>query len=170
MSKHYTSGKNIIDIYTFMRMSGLECKRKKNIRVSHKIMEKKMNLRHESFPEQIILPKRVSFDNYLNEDVLRGDILEVVDDYNRVIAYRNPLKLKEDQLLTVLINTADRRSLERIRKAILKEQGYLIESNGDIISKEEYQENMEEDTLEITEKHNRCRRLKQRGTRSFFRK
>lgn len=170
MSKHYTSSKNIIDIYLFMRMSGLECKRKKNVRISHSAMDKKINLRYNSFPDKITLPTRVSFDNYLNEDVLRGDILEVVDDYNRVIAYRNPLKLKENQLLTVLINTANKKSLEKIRKTILKEQGYIIQGNGYIISQEEYQHDMEEDTLEITEKHNRCRNLSRRVGRSMHRK
>lgn len=170
MSKHYASGKNIIDIYTFMKMCGLECKRKKNVRVSHSIMEKKLSLRHELFPEKIILPERISFDNYLNEDVLKGSILEVVDDYNKVIAYRNPLKLNENQLLTVLINAADKKTLEKIRKTILKEQGYIIQKNGEIITQEEYQDDIEEDLLSITEKHNRCKKLKQRSTRSFFRK
>lgn len=167
MKKHFTNGKNIIDVYTFMRMSGLECKHKKNVRVSHSIMEKKLNLRHNLFPEEIILPKKVSFDDYINEDVLKGKVLEVIDDYNRVIAYYNPLRFKENQLISILINTADKKSLEKIRRKILKEQGYIIQNNGEIICKEDYQKYINEDNFEVTENYNRCKIMSRKLGRSM---
>ena len=165
MKKHYTNSKNIISVYRFMEICGLECKHKKNVRISHEIMRKKLELRYQSFPEAIILPQRISFDDYINEEVLSGKVVEVVDDYNKVIAYKNPILLREESLLQYLINNASKKDLKKIREKILEEQNYRVTVNGDIVKNE----NLEVE-YEITEKSNRSRLFNNRGGRSLKRK
>ncbi len=165
MKKHYTNSKNIISIYRYMEICGLECKFKKNVRVSHSIMEKKLNLRHGIFPEEVLLPVRVSFDDYINEDVLSGKIIEVIDDYNKVLAYRNPLLMRKEELLNSLIKNADKKTLKRIREDIIEASGYNVSVSGKIEkNEEEYTE------PEITEKINRQNMYVESGNRKLVRK
>ena len=159
MKKYYTNGKDIISIYRYMEVCGLHCKFKKNVRISHSIMEKKLTLRHNEFPSEVFRPVRISFEDYNHEDVLSGKIVEVVDDYNKVIAYRNPLLLQEETLFNYL-NFADKKSLKKIRKALLEEQGYNISASGIIDKKVIY--DYEPD---ITEKINRNKKLEKNRRR-----
>jgi hypothetical protein len=168
--KHYTNKEDNISVYRFMENCGMHCKYKKNVRISHKIMLKKLEFRYKLFPEVIILPKSVSFNSYEKEDVLNGNVVEVVDDYGQVIAYKNPLLFKEQELLIKLIKSADKKTLAEIRKSILKEQGFVENNNGEIITEDEYNTLYKNADLEITEKTNRNNSFVSRGGRSLRKK
>lgn len=120
MKRHYTNNKSNISVYRFMELCGLQCNFKKKVRISHEIMLKKLGARYELFPNMIIFPQKISFNSYSNEDVLNGKVVEVEDDYKRVIAYKNPTYLKASKLLQTLNATADKNELEKIRKCLLK--------------------------------------------------
>lgn len=89
MGKKYSSD-YIIDVYQYMEFCGLECKRKKGVKLSHKAVQKKILLRKKSFPFKIATPIHESFAEITDEDVLRGKILLVKDDYEQVHPYRRP--------------------------------------------------------------------------------
>ena len=56
MSNMKISKKYIVDVYSFMEMCGLKCNRKKNIRISNRIMLRKLSLRHDLFPNEVVMP------------------------------------------------------------------------------------------------------------------
>lgn len=116
----------------------------------------------------IIFPQKISFGSYSNEDVLNGKVVEVEDDYKRVIAYKNPTYLKASKLLQTLNVTADQNELEKIRKCLLKTQGYSVCKNGEIIKKEK--ETPVEIEFQVTAKLNRARRFINKGGRNSYAK
>lgn len=168
MKRHYTNNKSNISVCRFMELCGLQCDFKKTVRISHEIMLKKLGARYELFPNMIVLPQKISFNSYSNEDVLNGKVVEVEDDYKRVIAYKNPTYLKASKLLQTLNATADKNELEKIRKCLLKTQGYSVCKNGEIIKKEK--ETPVEIEFQVTAKLNRARRFINKGGRNSYAK
>jgi len=114
MGKKYSSD-YIIDVYQYMGFCGLECKRKKGVKLSHKAVEKKLILRKESFPFKISTPIHESFKSFNDEDVLRGRVLLVKDDYDQVHPYRRPYIRVETPKLT-------KEEQEIIRERLIKEE------------------------------------------------
>lgn len=99
--KLIVSKKNTISIYRFMEMCGLKCTYKHNIKVSHSIMQRKLELRYELFPDEIILPKKVDYSLIKKDDILRGRYLPVMDDCKKILIYENPeYKILFDQQLS----------------------------------------------------------------------
>jgi len=88
--KLIVSKKDTISIYRFMEMCGLKCNYRSNIKISHAIMQKKLELRYELFPDEIILPKKVDYSLIQKDDILRGKYLPVIDDCKRILIYENP--------------------------------------------------------------------------------
>ena len=84
------SKKDTISVYKFMDMCGLKCVYKDNVKVSHKIMERKLVLRHSLFPDEIIVPKKVDYSLIQKEDILRGKYVPVMDDCKKILIYENP--------------------------------------------------------------------------------
>lgn len=93
MSSIKIGKENTINVYEFMRICGLECKNKDNVLISHKIMLRKLELRHNLFPREVIVPKKIPFKFVKKEDILRGRVLIVRDDYNDSLAFINPINL-----------------------------------------------------------------------------
>lgn len=114
MGKKYSSD-YIIDVYQYMEFCGLECKRKKGVKLSHKAVQKKILLRKKSFPLKIATPIHESFAEITDEDVLRGKILLVKDDYDQVQLYRRPYIRSETLELT-------KEEREIVRERLIKEE------------------------------------------------
>lgn len=140
------SKKNTISVYQFMDMCGLECKEKNNVNISHKTMLKKLELRNSLFPKQVIVPKSVSFDKIKREDILRGSVLLVLDDMDKVIAYMNPNRENLKVLLNELQSVKSRKRAMKERKLYLQKEGYVELPNGEIVSKDILEENQEKVT------------------------
>lgn len=102
MSSIIISDKDTINVYKFMEMCGLKCEVKRNVNISHKIMLKKLCLRHSLFPSKVVIPKRISYSKINNEDIRRGKIVIVKDDYEKKIAYSNPIDFNSDMFLMSL--------------------------------------------------------------------
>lgn len=150
-SKVIFVGRNeLVDIYQFMSMCGLECEYKSNVKVSHKIMEKKLLKRFEVFPEKIILPERVDNSLVSEEDLLNGYYVAVRDDNKKIVIYKNPRRKSLNDLLFELEKINDRKKLERIRGVLLEELGYIQSVSGEISKKDI----IEEEPV-VTEKINR---------------
>lgn len=164
--KKYVSGEDSISIYRFMELCGYYCEHKKKFRMTHGIMQKKLESRHLIFPDEIILPKRVSFASYNVEDVLEGKIIQVIDECNKVIAYQNPIIFNENYLLTNLVGIAKREDLEKIRRDNLREEGY-VDFFGEIMPIEEDEELEILYNSSFTEKLNRSNSFSEGGGRSL---
>lgn len=121
------SDRDTINVYKFMEMCGLKCSIKKNIRVSHTIMLKKLKLRHSLFPSEVKIPTKVNYNDINNEDVKKGNIILVKDDYESRKAYINPIRFTEEISKNIEIMTEKER--KRIRKNILKEYKKELEEN-----------------------------------------
>lgn len=92
MSNMKISKKYIVDVYSFMEMCGLKCNRKKNIRISNRIMLRKLSLRHDLFPTEVVMPINAPFSIITNEDILKGNVIIVEDEYKNVLAFFNPTR------------------------------------------------------------------------------
>lgn len=167
MRKKFVSAKDAINVYDFMRMCGLECVKTKT-KISHEIMMRKLNLRNEKFPQNVNLPKRLSFDDIRSDEVATGNILIVEDDYNKILYYKNPKMFSLNCLLNELKESVD--DLESIRRKILKKElnkikelGCYLTATGDVV-----EEKIEEDT--ITEKNNRQKQIVRYGKRGIVQK
>lgn len=114
MGKKY-SKKYIIDVYQYMEFCGLICKRKEGVKLSHLAVEKKILLRKKKFPYSISEPIHESFKNIHEDDVLRGKILLVCDDYDKVQPYRRPY-------IRVDIATNSEYEKELIRNKLIEEE------------------------------------------------
>lgn len=81
--------KDTISVYAFMRMCGLECP-KSNVRISHSIMLRKLALRSHKF-DNVVLPEIVSYKRVTSEDIIKGNIVCVVDDMGKTCFYKRPI-------------------------------------------------------------------------------
>ena len=111
----------IISIYRFMEYCGLNCPKKENVLVSHKIMMRKLELRKGQFPEKIQVPKHIPFSKIKKEEVFNGTLFLVKDDYNQVLPYflvrkfhytehisdEELAKKREDTLKNIQINSEE---------------------------------------------------------------
>lgn len=170
------SDKDTINVYKFMEMCGLKCKIKKNVKVSHTIMMKKLNLRNKLFPEQVVVPKKINRYDINNEDVKRGNIVLVKDDYDKRTAYQNPISL--DVNVESYVNNMTERERKRVRKALLKEYKRELEESTETLKegyikylvrkqnkeeKEEVVEEIEEDEQYVLEHQSRIRKYPNHG-------
>lgn len=86
-------GHEIVTIYQFMSMCGLECEKKIGCPLSHKAMLRKLRYRSHEFPLEVEVPRSVSFDMLSKENVKTGSIILVVDDYDKISPYKKPYSL-----------------------------------------------------------------------------
>lgn len=126
MSSIIISDKDTINVYKFMEMCGLKCEVKRNVNISHKIMLKKLCLRHSLFPSKVVIPKRIAYSKINNEDIKRGKIVIVKDDYEKKIAYSNPIDFNSKLFLTSLkyVEKIDMDEIEKVEEQELK-PGYI---------------------------------------------
>lgn len=114
MGKKYSEN-YIIDVYQYMEFCGLYCKRKNGVKLSHKAAQKKILLRKQEYPLKIATPIHESFGEIKDEDVLKGRILLVRDDYDQVHPYRRPYIRVETPKFT-------KEEQETIRERLIKEE------------------------------------------------
>lgn len=114
--KHDFSKKDMISVYRFMGMCGLECKKRSSVPISHEAMIRKICCRYRKFPDKVCLPVKVPFSLITNEMVKSGKVLLVEDDYGKLIPYERPMLLVE----RVLNYSADER--EEIREKLIEEE------------------------------------------------
>ena len=112
--KIYVSEKNSMNVYQFMELCGLDCKYRANIKISHKIMMRKLELRKKSF-DNIIVPQRAAFTSVNNENILRGKVVIVRDDYDQCFPYYKPNYIDIDDI------SQDEKDRELIRQKMLEE-------------------------------------------------
>ena len=77
MGKKYYS--YVVSVYRFMQICGLECDKKENVLLSHKIMMRKLSLRHSKMPDKCLLPRRACRENVKNDLIKTGAIVLVED-------------------------------------------------------------------------------------------
>lgn len=176
MSSIIISDKDTINVYKFMEMCGLKCEVKRNINISHKIMLKKLCLRHSLFPSKVVIPKRISYSKINNEDIKRGKIVIVKDDYEKKIAYSNPIDFNSKLFLKSLkyVEKIDIDEIEKVEEQELK-PGYIkyMEKKSkrqELIEQEDMlkgqEESLEEEIYVIKEKA----RVKKYKTKGFKRR
>lgn len=166
------SDKDTINVYKFMEMCGLKCKIKKNVKVSHSIMLRKLELRHKLFPSEVCVPSQINIYSINNEDVKRGNIILVKDDYDKRIAYDNPKKLENIEL-----DKLTERERKQIRKKLLKEYKKELENSDETLKagyikylvRKQTKEQNEEENIDIEpeeeyviENRNRIKKLNRR--------
>lgn len=88
--KKYYGSNDIISVYKFMEKCGLHCEPQGNIAVSHEIMLRKLRARQNKFPDMIVVPNAISFNQITKEDVKTGNTILVKDDLKNVVPYRMP--------------------------------------------------------------------------------
>jgi len=171
------SGKSVINVYQFMQMCGLFCESKKNVSISHRIMMKKLLLRHRLFPNAVELPNRLPFEKVSQEDVCKGNILLVEDDNGVLLPYRKPMTASIVKQILPNIGTDEPENLRtsaienlRIGEEILKpgHAKYLVKKSEKMQETEEerlkelLREEREEILEEVTEKKNRILSLQKK--------
>lgn len=148
MAKLFVSKKDIIFIQEFMtNYIGKEYDG--NERLTHHVMGMYL------YEKGLTMVKTVNFADVRKTDLLTGKYIVVRDENHQVLVYENPKNHSLELLLNELTFQNKKRNLEKIRNTILKEKGYLHDSDGSIITTEEFQQNQYEDMLAITEKINR---------------
>lgn len=118
MKNKYFGSDDIITVYKFMERCGLHCETKGNIAVSHEIMMKKINSRHQKFPDSITVPKAISFKEVEKDEVKRGKIILVQDDLKNIVPYIMPIL----SLPSYTENELEIIRLQNIKEQLLKEQ------------------------------------------------
>lgn len=145
MKKKYVSKPDTMNVYQFMLLCGLKCDWKKNIKISHEIMSRKLGLRSEKIPSSVIDAKRLPFFSVVDEEILTGKIIAVLDDYNKVLFYKNPKYFSCDLLLKPCSKIKkEKNRLKEIRQNILNTMGYTYDASGKVISLDEYNTKLEE--------------------------
>lgn len=170
MSIIKVSDKETVNVYKFMEMCGLKCEVKRNILISHKIMLKKLYKRKLAFPENVIVPTKVAFQNIKDEDIKRGEVVIVKDDYQRKIAYFNPTRLNIEWLLNSL-KLEEQKEFEEETTPVQYKPGYikyLQKQTKRQISEEQQdilvgiEETLEEENYQVKEKA-RVKRYQKKG-------
>lgn len=116
MKKFYYSDNDTISVYQFMSMCGLDVIYQKDKPLSHQgMMEKLVGKQGKvTIPTKPNLAHCYSLDN-----IKRGRIVLVKDDYNKVLVYNRPIG-------NVIVNTQKtEEEMEKIREKLLEE--YLKE-------------------------------------------
>lgn len=174
MSKKKCFGQgSIISIYRFMEYCGLECSKKENVLVSHKIMMRKLELRKQQFPDKIQIPKHISFKTIKKEEVYNGIFFLVKDDYDQILPYflvrrihqnekvsQEELIKRREEILSIVQTDSEEMS-EGYKKYLIRKNYKELEEQKLAIIKilKEQRENPE---LEVTEKITRYKRVNAR--------
>ena len=154
-AKLFSSKKNFIFIREFMaNYIGKEYDG--NEKLTHHVMAMYL------YEKGLSMVKKINFSKVKKEDLLTGKCILVKDENKQVLGYINPQNRSLNSLLDELNIQSKNRNLEKIRNKILKEAGYSHNSDGSIITTEEFQKNQYEDMLTITEKINRQKCLAKR--------
>lgn len=166
--KNFGQG-SIVSIYRFMEYCGLSCLKKKNIMVSHKIMMRKLSLRHEQFPDKILMPKNIPFNTILKEQVYVGNVFLVRDDYNQILPYSLIRKLDFGHTpAEELLEEEDEESLEDCENLPEGYKKYLYRKSRRELEEEKLElihllkEQRENPEPEVTEKVTRYERVRHR--------
>lgn len=174
MSKKKNFGQgSIISIYRFMEYCGLECPKKENVLISHKIMMRKLELRKQQFPEKIRVPKHISFNIIKKAEVYNGVFFLVKDDYDQVLPYflagrfcqiekvsQEELARRREEVLSTVQTNSEEMS-EGYKKYLFRKNYKELEERKLAIMQmlKEQRENPE---LEVTEKITRYKRVNAR--------
>jgi len=132
------SKKNIVKIDVFME-NFLGVKFDGEEKLTHTVM------RDFLLEKGYTCPRRAIFSKIKKEDILCGKYIVVKDETCQKIAYYNP-GASFNKIIRELKQELDPGKLEKARADILKEQGYLLQTNGDIVALEQ------EDTIEYVER------------------
>lgn len=155
MTKLFTSKKNIISIQEFMT-NYVGKAYDGNEKLTHHVMA--MYLCEKGLP----FVSKVNFAAVTKENIMTGKYILVKDENNQILGYENPKNHSLDSLLCEIKSQNSKRNLERIRKNLLKEAGYTHDTDGTVITTEEFEQNEQEAMLTATDKVNRqkyiCRR------------
>lgn len=135
MKRKYLSENDAISVYEFMENCGLICNRKKGIKISHKIMLKKLALRKKLFPEKVVCPTEYFYRTTDVEGVYTGKLCYVVDDYGNKMFYRNPMRRNILSLLEELNSDENKSNLSKNRNIALKSEGYYENKHGEVLPK-----------------------------------
>ena len=138
MGKKYYS--YVVSVYRFMQICGLECDKKENVLLSHKIMMRKLSLRHSKMSDKCLLPRRACRENVKNDLIKTGAIVLVEDDYGEKLPYYTPrkdftlpkvskeeLSRRRQEILSQLeekepcLSLGEKRYLERKKRKLLEE-------------------------------------------------
>lgn len=138
--KKFVGKDKTIGIYRFMEMCGLQCNYNENVHVSHKIMKRKIDKRHDLFPDQISVPMDANIKRLQNEDINTGSLVAVTDQCKNTKVYKNPLNTDLKTLEQELREKSSEEELQKIRREKLRELGYEIGQDGKIYTKEEMYE------------------------------
>lgn len=116
MKKFYYSDSDTISVYQFMSMCGLDVIYQKNKPISHQAMMEKLIGKQGN----VTIPTRPNLAHFYSlENIKRGRIVLVKDDYNKVLVYNRPIR-------NLIVNTQKiEEEKEKIRKKLLEE--YLKE-------------------------------------------
>lgn len=125
----YTSKKNIIRIEFFME-NFLDISYDQKEKLTHNVMKQFLLEKHH------VCPKRVTFSDIQEPDILNGKVLLVKDRAGKTIGYRNP-RLDFSCLLLELQKEKSVSELEKIRADILKAQNYILLNDNMIVPKED---------------------------------
>lgn len=128
----YTSKKDIIKIEFFME-NFLDITYDGSEKLTHGVM------REFLIDKGIVCPKRAIFSKTKKNNVLEGRVLLVKDHVGKTIAYHNP----RGELTTLFADIkaeTDPVKLEETRRNILKAQNCILLSNGEVVSKNEPEE------------------------------
>lgn len=158
MAKLFLSKKHVRDIEEFM-----ENYIGKTYDGEEKLTHRTMNL----YLEEKGLPRveRVKFDKVKKATVLSGEHIVVKDKNGQIIPYRNPRQRGVESLLQELSTTENVKRLQKVRKSILSELGYKETCSGNVVKKED----LEEDFEGITENVNRQKMIVRRSARGILR-
>ena len=140
------SRRDIITVYQFMSMCGLECGKNRSIPISHEAMIRKLRCRNEKFPDKVCLPVRLPFKSISYEQVKCGAILLVEDDFRNLIPYKKPQLLVE----RVLNYTEEER--QKIREKLIAEE---MEKHKEEISEGYLRYLLKKDQRELEMEHQR---------------
>ena len=162
MKKKFYGSNDIVTVYKFMEMCGLQCEPKGNICVTHEIMMRKLRARNEKFKDKIIVPEIVPFHSIIKEEVTCGKTILVRDDSKIIVAYHIPeldysIPMTEQERMEIREKLIQEQ-LEKVAESIMKPgyQKYLYRK----AKKQEPEEIVEnEEEYEVTEKKVRIMRL-----------
>lgn len=150
MTKVFVSEKQIISIEEFMN-NYLQKPYDGKEKLTHHVMEMYL------MDKCIAKPNRANFKNIKKEELAKGNYICVKDNNNQVLIYKNPRSNIFESLLLEINSSANKRKLEQIRASILNEMGYVHDTDGTIVEKEQMKQIQKELLFAVTEKVNRLK-------------
>lgn len=155
MAKLFASKKYIISIEEFMdNYVGKHYDGKEKL--THRVMS--MYLHEKCLPR--LLQMRIS--SVTTSDILTGRYLLVRDKNNQVLVYRNPAQHNLNCLLDEINASHNPEKLETIRDSILSSLGYTYNQDGEVVTKQECEEQQQKAKLTIEDQIN-CQKYKRQS-------